>query len=184
MLSEVKEARQITLTEGRYIASQVEFMLHGIADEITTAGDVRRQTPYIKSISVVCLPRFDESEADLFGNTVRKNKVIGWLNNIASITPDVKVVKGGERYQQFLYNGYTVNLYMPVPEEFGRILALKTGGPVYAMRINKRCVELGYNGVNGRLTNLATGVADMKFPTEKSFFKFLGWEYIKPEARL
>lgn len=69
--------------------------------------------------------------------------------------------------------------------EFGRMLALRTGPASYSKKMAARWVELGWHGKDGKLFNASgTGERAGPFPTEQSFFDFLGWAYIKPEARI
>ncbi len=175
-------APKIQLLEAEYIASQLVFMLTGLATKIQVAGSVRRKVPEVKDIEIVCLPLYREVPVGLFGDIERQNKVINWLSDASNDM--ITIEKGGDRYQKFTFNGYKVDLFMPLPQEYGRILAIRTGPDIYSKRLAKRWVELGYEGVDGRLINKSTGKADLEFPTEESFFEFLSWHYQKPTARI
>jgi|AntDeeMinimDraft_5_1070356.scaffolds.fasta_scaffold11528_3 DNA polymerase/3'-5' exonuclease PolX len=151
------------------------------AGKCTVAGSIRRREAEVGDIDIMCIPRVGKavSPGEMF--PFRQNLVIHYLTMQHHRRKGLKILKGGPRYQQFLYGTTRVDLFMPVPEQWGRMLAICTGPVSYAKEIAGRCNVLGYEAKDGALIHGNGNKPE--FPTEKRFFKFLKWQYIKPEKR-
>ncbi|WP_020402222.1 hypothetical protein [Gracilimonas tropica] len=174
----------ISLGVAKMRATELKFQLESLCDEFEIAGSVRRKQPYVKDIEIVCVPKHKEVNilVDLFPKKFMRNQVIDWIEDNADRS--LYVLKGGPKYYQFVYqNGVTVDLFMTTVEEFGRMLAIRTGPENYSKKMAARWVDLGYHGIDGKLIHGKTGEQAGPFRTELEFFEFLGWNYVKPEAR-
>lgn len=149
---------------------------------IEIAGSLRRKKTVIGDIEIVCVPKYQvvPDPEDLFA-TIQENHIVKWIHNPANI--ETTPIKGGEKYQQFLYHGIQVDLFMTTADEFGRMLALRTGPENYSKKMAARWAQLGYKGVDGQLIHQQTGETAGPFPDEQAFFDFLGMNWIKPEIR-
>jgi DNA polymerase/3'-5' exonuclease PolX len=115
-----------------------------------------------------------------------------------ALKPEEKI-KNGEKYRQFMYKGIKVDLFMVSSEEFGRILAIRTGpfdysraviatawrkigwvGTPQGLRKQYECEEVGENKWKCIVSNPQKPPA---FHTEELFYEFLRLNYISPEAR-
>lgn len=174
---------EMTWNEAMFYALQVKIMLETLCEPsmVELAGSLRREKSVIDDIKLVCLPlvKLKKKAGELFQKPV--NLVTEWIHDPTNT--DVLPVKGGDRYQQFLYKGVQINVFMPIKEQYGRILAIRTGPESYSKKMSARWAELGYHGIEGELFDKKTGEHGPLFYTEQAFFDFLGWEYITPEAR-
>ncbi|TYP92046.1 hypothetical protein LX73_2292 [Fodinibius salinus] len=183
-------AKQKTpLREAALIAGYVQSNIEPMCKRFTIAGSIRRQEPYVGDIEIICIPKVGNvaPPGELF--PTEANKVIHHIKmNRQEIVGDCrgyKINKGGNRYYQFMYLGMQVDLFMTTPKQWGRMLAIRTGPAEFTKKMARRWKDLGYKGVDGELvyTDGKEHRSTPKFPTEKSFFKFLRWDYIEPQNR-
>lgn len=171
-----------SLSQGKFYAAMMEFHLREKCTHFSIAGSVRRNAPQIKDLEIVCVPRFTEiSSGTLFDDTYPVNNVAEWVQKEAH--SDAVIEKNGPKYIKFTYQGFPIDLFMTTPEEYGRMLAIRTGPSSFSKRMAKRWVEKGYHGKDGILIHEISGQRPHPFHTEKAFFDWLGWKYINPELR-
>lgn len=176
---------KIPLLRAMQMAIELEFHLSSLCQKFEIAGSVRRNEPECGDIEIVCIPHLKAvpGKKDLFGQRKPeyRNRVIDWIDEPGN---DESVrIKGGPKNQKIEYKGVPVDIYMTDAHEFGRMLAIRTGPENYCKKMGARWVQLGYHGKDGALIHEKTGERAGPFPTEESFFEFLGWTYIKPEGR-
>jgi DNA polymerase/3'-5' exonuclease PolX len=188
-MMQATQKRALSLVEARSIADTLQSKLKPYCKpgKCTAAGSVRRERPDVGDIELVCLPRFGpvKKNGELF--PVSRNLVIHYLQKQYRQYHGIQPVKGGPRYHQFLYGSTQIDLFMPLESQWGRILALRTGPAELSKKMALRWVQLGYEGVDGELLehpfNGLYSKSIPEFPTEQSFFDFLGWEYTEPKYR-
>lgn len=176
---------QISLTEAKFRATELKFQIEPLCEQFAIAGSVRRGEPFVKDIEIVCVPKFKEriNNKELFPRPQLINEVIHWIEKPEN--NNVNVRKGGPKYQQIIYNNtIQVDIFMTTSTQFGKDLAIRTGPANYSKKMASRWVDLGYHSNNNVIRKNGSGEAAGPFLTEESFFDFLGWNYIKPEARI
>ena len=109
----------------------------------------------------------------------------------------------GSRLKKFVYNdsGIHIELYITTREDYGRILAIRTGSSAFshielALRWNRKGFagtvdglrlkrECDHKGSTWRIKPEYKSCPTLPpaFETEEDFFAFLGIEYIHPKAR-
>lgn len=171
----------VSLEVAKRKVTELKMILEPLTEKLFVAGSVRRGESRIGDIDFVCIPKFKEVANDLFGKTEYINRVVEWANS--SRVKERYRTSGGDRLQKLTYNHVPVEIYMTTPQQFGRMLAIRTGPESYTKKMAARWVQLGYHGINGELISEADPNDKPEFPTEEHFFKWLCWTWVKPEAR-
>lgn len=122
------------LTEAARLANIIVEKLRPFTTIINIAGSIRREKWEVKDIEIVCQPRYvDGAQGSFFADTVAE-KVIS-QNYVQVVKLLGKVIKGKPdgRYMQIeLPQRINVDLFMPVPEDYFRQLAVRTGSAEYS----------------------------------------------------
>jgi DNA polymerase/3'-5' exonuclease PolX len=205
------EKKYVDYAEAVVIADRLMENLkpHCVQGSCIIAGSIRCKKPRVGDVEIVCIPKrkvthvdhtedqtemnFEDSEPS------EKNMVVQHLHkNKGEDARSYTIIKGGDRYHQIIFAGMQCDIFMTTPKQWGRILALRTGPANCSKKMASRWVSMGYKGYKGELIrmkqdkygNLTAPYRDEngnrikpEFPTEKSFFEFLGWDYIEPENR-
>lgn len=97
--------------DARAIAERLIERLSPSCERIEVAGSVRRQQPFVHDIELVAVPRFEETEPDLFGSpTNRRSLVDGALVGLGEFNCN------GPRYKQILLaEGICLDLFIVLP---------------------------------------------------------------------
>lgn len=181
MVDPIAAEHTISLRVAKRKATELKMVLEPLTEKLFVAGSVRRGETRIKDIDFVCIPKFKEVANDLFGKPEYINRVVEWANR-----PNIKEqyrTSGGQRQQKLTYDHVPVEIYMTTPEQFGRMLAIRTGPESYTKKMAARWVQLGYHGIDGELISETDPSDKPEFPTEEEFFSWLCWTWVKPEAR-
>lgn len=173
------------MSDGRYeieraisIAEDVKSKLQPYCERIQIAGSIRRECATVGDIEIVCIPKtvmtglfYDEIERDPgFVRQVRK-----WRR--------VKGDPGTGKYTQRIIepSGIKLDLFMATRENWGLILAIRTGSAEFSSkRLARRWVQLGYHSKDGMLQK--DGV-DIPVRNEQDLFDKLGIEWVEPRER-
>lgn len=152
------------------LALKIEELLAPHCDRIEIAGSIRRKKSQIGDIEIVAIP-----------------KAYGPNDGIAAIVnqwPKVKgeMIFGKTKYtQRVLPEGIKLDLFFATPENWGSILAIRTGSADFSNRV-LACgwVKQGYKSEGGFLFK-----NDQKFEVheEKDLFQIIGIPYVEPENR-
>lgn len=158
-------------TEILPIAEAVKAALEPHCTRIEIAGSIRRKKPECKDIEIVCIPKPYEA--------------IGFFQNgIAEVVNKWEKVKGElpcKYTQRLLPQGVKLDLFFADPDNWGYILAIRTGSADYSHNIlAKAWVKKGYKGENGFLT--ANGKA-VPVREESELFRLLNLPHLPPEQR-
>jgi len=194
-----KDPKLHTLVEAKIRANRIKENLSPFCkdDKCVIAGSIRRKRPSVEDIEIVCIPKrgtavpsgqaFAKPDVNLLVKHLRDHQ--------GSTARDYVIKKGGDRYHQVLFCGMKADIFMTTAQQWGRMLALRTGPDSYSKKMAVRWKEKGFKGVSGELLKMKSGKPSTrnpqpatprykpKFPTEKSFFDFLGWEYVQPQNR-
>ena len=127
---------RMPLARARILADR---FLENISDEcmrVEVAGSVRRQCETVGDIEIVCVPNDEFSMGKLFPE--------GFPGMILS----------GPRLKRFQYpdKGLQIELYITTPEDWGRILAIRTGSSAYShIALATQWNRVGWCGTNDGL---------------------------------
>jgi DNA polymerase/3'-5' exonuclease PolX len=160
------------------IAERLVEALRPWCDRIEIAGSLRRERPQVGDIEIVAIPR---RLKDLFGHP------IGGLTMLDSFLDDrgVTFAKRGERYQQFVYGRFTVDLFLPTAETWGSVFAIRTGGWEFSRWLVTSVAAGGAapEGVVFRDGRLLAHGRLLATPEEADVFAALGLAWVPPMER-
>lgn len=160
----------MNLQEAYLIATRVKAELAPHCEEIEIAGSIRRQVPEVSDIEICCIP---------------KPYSVGlWADGIAAVLDKWPKVRGYlpcKAVQRMLPEGILLDLYTARPENWGLILAVRTGSADYSHQVlANRWLRRGYKSVNGMLT---LNGREIPVYTEQKLFDLIGLPYVRPERR-
>lgn len=151
---------------------------------IELAGSLRRVTPTIGDIEIVCIPK---TVPNLVGEPCDYTEVDQTLDGWP-----IKFKKRGNRYKQFSFQGkkspyyiYVVDLFLATPENFGLIFMIRTGPAAFSRRMVTSQEKGGlmpnkYTPRDGRLWQAGQAI---NTPEEEDIFRLYDLDYIDPQQR-
>lgn len=152
------------------IASKYVQLLEPHCERILVAGSVRRRKEVVKDIEIVAIPK--PYDIGLFES------------GIATVVNKLEKVKGDLpcRYtQRILPEGIKLDLFFANPENWGLILAIRTGSADYSHHVlAKNWVKNGYVSQQGMLYKQGIPVTVQE---EKQLFNLLHLPYVEPHLR-
>jgi DNA polymerase/3'-5' exonuclease PolX len=181
------------------IATRIYYDLLPHCDKIEVAGSLKRRNPIVKDIEIVCLPK--EYATDLLGEY--SERIPEFDAAVRELGETVKGFTRG-RYMKIRHkSGICIDLFMPIEEDFYRILAIRIGPSEYSHRvIADAWTKKGWVGTSmglrrksdcrerkqsdGKTTWIPNRTAKELPPvwqSEKEFFDWLGVEYKEPKER-
>lgn len=189
------------------IANSVIVKLAPHCQVLNIAGSIRREKPEVKDIEIVCVAKTVKIGAlDMFGNDDRKTVISP--DFVKTVNELGKIIKGkpeGRMMQIMLTEKIVLDLFMPMPYDYWRQYAIRTGSADYSHKVIATAwLKNGWCGTsNGlRLQDECNGVkntegktvwsikASVKTPTlppvwasEQEFFDWLNVPYISPRMR-
>lgn len=197
----------IQLAKAEEVAAYVVDRIKNYCEVIYPAGSIRRQYYEVKDIDLVLVPRYiNKSIVDLFGGKeVTKEVSPNFIDALKGIG---KIGKGQPdgRYMQLnlepRFKGLKVELFMPQPVDFYRILTIRTGSPQYIFNhVGPAWKRLGWCGTEQGLRRRedcrlvdgnkrwelvkhdGTTEKPPAWESEKHFFEWLQIPYIQPPQR-
>lgn len=192
------------------IASVVMRNISPDCEVANIAGSIRRCKPEVKDIEIVCIAkRIKTSSVDLFGQDNRKEVVHpDFIKTINSLGTILKGKPEGRMMQILLPEKIVIDLFMPMPYDYWRQFAIRTGSAEYSQKvIAGGWKKIGWCGTENGLrlqsecfgTDVGTGGVvkykwqvkpEIKTPTlppvwssEQEFFDWLGVQYLSPNYR-
>lgn len=160
------------------IAVSICYQLQPFCSKINIAGSVRRKKAEVKDIEIICVPKFDEVK-DLFESVCGKKISAEFSEIVNGLGTIIKGNADGRMMQIQLQEGIMLDLFMPVPDDYYRQYAIRTGSADYAHRVianawNKK----GWCGSDKGLRKMSDCI-EMKTTDGKS-----KWKLIKKDADL
>jgi DNA polymerase/3'-5' exonuclease PolX len=165
---------RIPLAEALDIAANVVAILGPHCHKIDIAGSVRRQRPTIGDLEIVCLPdRAPLQSTPLFAGGFAA-AVEQWLGVVGN--PD------GRYTQRLLPSGLKLDLFMPHPDGYGLILAIRTGSAVWAHKVLAAAWKRsGFHSDKGLLRREDESAIPCR--TEPELFDVIGLRWVEPVDR-
>lgn len=176
-------------------AAALRMLLSDACDRIEIAGSLRRKKPEVHDLELVAIPKIeDEVGADLWGQTVRVNRLATLISDLVAsgnIAPrpvaihrkDGSIETGrrmGSAYMALVYQGLPVDLFITDAERWGCIFALRTGPGDWNTRLVTDCKRYFRSVADGRVLHLGRPVPT---PEESDFFAALGVTWLDPWER-
>jgi DNA polymerase/3'-5' exonuclease PolX len=160
--------------EAYAIALDILEQLKPHCDRIEIAGSIRRKKSEVGDIEIVAIPK--PYSSGLFEN------------GIASVVNKWEKVRGDMEYgktkytQRILPHGIKLDLFFATAENWGHILAIRTGSADYSHNVlAKNWVRSGFKSKEGFLTYKGEKI---EIKEEKDLFRLIGVPFIEPEKRI
>jgi DNA polymerase/3'-5' exonuclease PolX len=187
------------------IADRVLQLLKPHCDIIHIAGSIRRKTSDAKDIEIVCFPKKEIKDQDLFGTGehIVSRDFVEALSAITKIS--IKGNVTGRYLQVVLVScGITLDLFLPSKDDYYRQLAIRTGsweythkviahgwrrlgwvGSDHGLRRESDCIVKKNNqgeAVGWKCIRL-DGEIPPAWQSEEEFFNWIGVKFLPPELR-
>lgn len=172
---------------------------HCEAGRIHIAGSVRRQVYNCGDIEVVCQPKKELAAINMFEQGML---VVPGFNNAITMFADNIIsgnVEGGMMKIEVKESGINLDLFLPQPHDYFRILAIRTGSVDFSRYpLAAQWVKLGWVGTEeglrrkGQCLDLGKNkwkcmVEKPELPpvwqSEEDFFTWLTLEWVEPQNR-
>lgn len=164
------------LSEAQVIASLVGADLVPYIERLAVAGSVRRRRPTVGDIEIVVIPR--RVPAGLFGDDRVTDPA---FCAVVNQWPAVKGRPEGKYTQRRLPEGINLDLFMAEDENFGHVLAIRTGSKDFSHHVLAAgWVKAGYTSYQGHLHRQGVRVPVRE---EADLFALIGVPWVAPEAR-
>jgi len=166
------------LEEALKIATHHKNRLSPFCDRIEIAGSIRRQKPEVKDIEIVCIPTKVQARFGLYE--------VRWVphNGFVSLVNSLEKIKGeptGKYTQRILPEGINLDLFMATPDNWGLILAIRTGSAQFShMKLAVGWARRGYKSRNGVLVRNGRIIPVRE---ERDLFSLIGLPWMDPEDR-
>lgn len=162
------------------IADRCANLLRPFCERIEIAGSVRREKPDCGDIEIVCIPKkiTIDDPGNMFKQIeVRHPEFVKIINSLEKVKGDAE----GKYTQRILPEGIKLDLFTAVVDNWGYILAIRTGAAGYSKYLAELWVKYGYKGIDGMLTKTGKPVPVKE---EIDLFRLLGLEYVDPQFRM
>jgi DNA polymerase/3'-5' exonuclease PolX len=170
----VSTGPRIPLAKALDIGANVVAILVPHCHKIDIAGSVRRQSPTIGDLEIVCLPdRSPFESTPLFA---------GGFAAAVEQWPGLKGSPGGRYTQRLLPCGLKLDLFMPRPDGYGLIMAIRTGSADWAHKVLATgWTRAGFHSEGGLLRREDGSVVPCR--TERELFDVIGLRWVEPVDR-
>ena len=165
---------RIPLAEALDIAADVVAVLGPHCQKIDIAGSVRRQRQTIGDLEIICLPdRSPIESTPLFA---------GGFAQAVQQWPGTKGGPDGRYTQRLLPSGLKLDLFMPHPDGYGLILAIRTGSADWShLRLATAWKRAGFHSEGGLLRREDGSAVPCR--TERELFDTIGLAWVEPQDR-
>jgi DNA polymerase (family 10) len=181
------------LAAAEEIAESLTAALAPYCERVCVAGSIRRRKPEVKDLEICVVPVWD-TVPDLFGvglgNTrlnrlYESRRVFGDLGVrwIKPGTPEIvpwRIGPEGKYWRALVRGRIKLDLFLCAPDNWGWILAIRTGSAEFSTALLTHAKRLGYHSEKGRLHQ---GGQPLATPEEADVFRLLRLAYVPPEAR-
>lgn len=181
-MNELRPATFIPLHKAIRYGEEVKKRLSESCIKIEVAGSIRRRkSPGVKDIEIVCIPKTEMVQANLFEKKeVRVSTFVDQVNKWEAIKGDAAL---GKYTQRALTKDHTLilDLFIVQEDNFGWQLMLRTGPAKYNQYLILPALKKrGIHSVDGFLVKNGD---ILPTPDESSVYALLGWTPTAPHLR-
>lgn len=197
----MSDGARIPLAEATEMANAIVTMLRSCCERIEIAGSIRRKCDTVGDIEIVCVPKIEPGQPDMFGDATSDSNLLdieiatllGCAGAIAHRLDKNGRRSCGPRYKRLTYNGFPLDLFSVLPPaQWGVIMAIRTGPAEFSKRL-VTAQPFGWMPVTNRVRDGVLWRVDpadvsaflnvIDTPEEKDFFAAIGLDWIAPEDR-
>ena len=178
------------------LALQMLELMQPYCRRIQIAGSVRRQCAEVRDLELVAIPLWEDRvvQQGLVEVPTRVNLLHEWaLSGAAPVrwvktgTPPEQIVDwepkpDGKYWRGICGNVIHLDLFLAQPDNWGLILAIRTGCKDFSQALVQEAARQGYPSQGGFLRRGDQGAA-IPTPEEGSVFALLGLEQVAPSER-
>jgi len=167
--------KQFTYDRALQAARALLVLIGPACERVEIAGSLRRKRPSVHDIDVVCIPKYNEVQVDLFGGTEKVSQVDIALKDL---------VTGGDKIKHGSIDGIPFDLYVASEETWATLLLIRTGSRERNILLTTKAQRLGYilRADGTGVMELGTGKR-IAYESEEAIFWSLGLKYVPPEKR-
>lgn len=167
------------LVEATWLAEEIRSWLAPGCVQIAIAGSIRRQRAAVKDIEIVAVPLV-VVDYDLFDEPRYERSLLDGV--LAELTPRrlrwAEPKRNGAKYKCLVVPSHdvTVDLFIAEEDNYGNILALRTGDAVFSRLLVTPRAHGGLlpDDLRHRQGYLWKGSTRLEAPTEDTFFAYFG----------
>ena len=176
--------KRIPLKNALGIAEHIVSSLEPYCERIEIAGSIRRQSKTVKDIELVLIPKLQPS-GKLFGGQPERNALLlqffeNWKRVNKSSGYETSGNPKTDKYLKLWYK-IPIDIYIVDQDNWGYLLALRTGSPNFNFKILKAISDSDYKVRDGYVYNQQSTKVQVK--TEAAFFELIGLPWLEPEER-
>jgi len=166
-----EKKKRMLLVKADFIAGQLlEYLFQN--PEVIRAdplGSLRRRCATVGDIDIAVV-------------TSKPKEVIAWIKKYPRIR---EIISSGDRLVSFLLtSGYQIDIRIHQPESYGSLLQHFTGSKHHNIHLRELALKKGFSLSEYGIRELKVKSGKLKrFKDEKSFYRYLGLEWIPPELR-
>lgn len=189
---------KLELNRATLLAEKIKAALLPGCERIEIAGSIRRQRLMIGDIEIVAIPKMvpaPGSTTNFFtGECEQVSALDCVIDTLIATKPHFRFhttdKKNGDKYKKFQVDigsgqWITLDLFITTPEQWGIIMAIRTGPADFSKHIVTQAHKAGPLppgfSVSGGWVRYLGQEVDM--PTEESVFDLVGYEYRSPTER-
>ena len=177
------------LVLARLVAEELVEKLEDVCERIEIAGSMRRGDWQVRKLEIVCIPKLRE-RYDMFGEPAQPACLLDercvelGRESILEYRPNARgLIIFGFLNKLLVHRptGMPVDIVTTNTDNWGMVLAVRTGPKSFCTRMMRRFRDLGLRvHPYGRVT---LGRKELACSTEERVFQFLGWDYLAPGSR-
>lgn len=165
------------LAQATEIAERIKALLGPRCERIEIAGSIRRRKVVVGDIEIVCIPKTFESGLFMGGDTIVDPEFCALVDR----WPAVKGFPTGKYTQRVLPEGINLDLFIARPENWGLILAIRTGSAEFSRHmLASGWVRAGYCSFCGMIRK---GEQAIPIREERELFDLIGLPWSEPWER-
>ncbi len=160
------------------IAENIVEQLAPYCERIQIAGSIRRKKPEVGDIEIVCISKKGNQRSSKTGLFAPVMGFITTVNQWAKVRGEAWDKATNRR----LPEGIALDLFTAVEDNWGYILAIRTGSAEYSHKVLATgWVKKGFHGKEGFLYTKDDGLVPVC--EEEDLFRLIGIPFEKPENR-
>jgi DNA polymerase/3'-5' exonuclease PolX len=187
------------LEHAQKIAVDICYKLQPHCEKINIAGSIRRQKEDAGDVEIICIPNTTAAR-DLFGAEHGRHRTFEFQHTVALLGEKIKGdVLDGRYMQIMLPQSIKLDLFMPLPDDYYRQYAIRTGSAEFAHKVIANAwLKKGWCGTTnnglcrqsdcvkqGDKWNCITKkpMKPLPWQSEEEFFAFIGVQWVHPTQR-
>ncbi len=166
------------LSDAKHYSRQILGELKPFCERSEIAGSIRREKQLCRDIEIVCIPKKIVKPVDLFFS--EKSIHSGFIEAVNKYEK-VKGEPTGKYTQRVLPGNIKVDIFIADENNWGLILAIRTGSAEFSHSLAKEWVRQGYHAARGILYY---GYEPHFIREEIDLFKLLKISWVPPQRRI